>query len=136
MKKSKLLLILLPLIFIALIVVTFLFTSNSCKKRETQMVPSPDNRYLVNTNDMNCHATVPYIGDVVLYKVSIIKLPWISYRSVFGFNGTIDDVLAEWVDENTLKITYKNCKEIYGQDYSWKDINIVYENRCGETTTP
>jgi hypothetical protein len=100
---------------------------------------SPDGEYYVQVSESNGGATTAYSSNVNIVNAKSqfsnlgIISGWAGTRtSVFALNGRLASLKASWIDNRTLKIIYTSCRQIYGQDSSWKDIKIVYEEKCSK----
>ncbi len=98
---------------------------------------SADGKYYAQVSESNGGATTAYSSDVNIFNAKSqlnnlgIISSWIgTSTSVFGLNGRLSSINTSWIDNRTLKITYTSCRQIYGRDYSWKDVKIVYEEKC------
>ena len=102
-----------------------------CERRYASKISSPSNQYNAFVGDSNCHSTTPYIANVKVSELLLgFTIPYITEKAIFSYRGTINDVDIAWINQTTLKISYKDCREIYRQDDSWKGIKIIYEERC------
>jgi hypothetical protein len=98
---------------------------------------SPNGMYYAQVTESNGGATTAYSSGVsIVYAKSQLNnlgivSGWMGTRaSVFGLNGRLSSIKTTWLDNRTLKITYTSCRQIYGQDNTWKEIKIVYEEKC------
>jgi len=130
-RLSIVLLVLVVLgIVVAGIITASIFLYDMCGSRELPAIISPDGKYSVNVSDMTC-PTTPFSGEVYINKLknrSII--PFLNRKYVFNYRGVVHNVDVTWLDSNTLKIVYRNCKRISKQNTKWNEINIVYDNQC------
>lgn len=133
--KNKILVILCILVVLGGIV--FKVLNSPCRTDNSNKLFSQDGAYSVQASDMNCHATTPYVTDIIIThansyfsNLGVVSV-WLSNKKdVFSFNGVKSSVKLFWLDKRTLKISYNDCREIYSQDKYWKDIKILYEGKC------
>ena len=115
-------------------VLSLMMTKNSDK------LYSPDRKYYAQVQEINGGATTAFMTDLMIVDANsmIINFGFFytgnddNRKWVFGFDGALESIKPQWLDDHTLKITYTNCNRVLSKDTSWKDVKIVYEGSCSD----
>jgi hypothetical protein len=129
--------ILIICIFIFIIMLFLIKILDLFMNKYSNKVYSQDGNYYAQTDETNGGATTGFISGVTITNANSflsyfrILSAWSgNSKNIFGSNGNLDSIKLEWLDNNTLKVTYSDCHKVYGQDKTWKDIKIVYDGKC------
>jgi hypothetical protein len=127
MKKKVILVIIIVMGFWV-----FLLNSFGYVRQNSNKIVSPDGSLVVIPKvDTGGGATTAFKTDIMIYKIK--KSPsdfLILPKDLFAYKGTPDSIKPEWVDNQTLKITFTDCRSIYGYENTWRNINIIYDSQC------
>ena len=133
-KAAAIIVVVVP---ICIFTVTIISVELDLHTTKSDKVYSPDGEHFVQIEESNCGATCHFNTNVVLnntknpFSFSIVLSARSGNREgVFGVDSAFESVSASWINNDTLKVKFSRCSQIYGQDKSWKDIKIVYEGKC------
>ncbi len=99
---------------------------------------SPDGNYYAQVSETNGGATTSFntgiriSRNIFLSNFGIVSVKAGYMKSVFAFNGSLDNLSADWIDTHTLRITCEDFDKIYAIENSWNDIKIVYDESCDQ----
>ncbi len=128
------------LVFIFIVAVLFnIFFNFFIITEYSDKIFSSDKIYYAQIAEKNSgSSTSPYTVVRIINTRSVLSYfgalsAWSGDRkSVFAFKGGLSSVQITWLGNRSLKITYSDCRQIYGKDESWRDVKIIYEVICSE----
>jgi hypothetical protein len=144
-KPNKLQIIAVTLILLAITLfgVNALLEPASCGNKVFSRVVSPNQRYIAETYERGCGATVDFNRQTRLIDSQDPLLPLQQtlhkifpniYDLLYGSDGTIFAIEGQhpltilWEGNNKLIITYPASVKIYRQDKNWQAVTISYDH--------
>lgn len=136
---------------IVVLIVLFHFTASGLCQTDysSDKFFSPDGEYFVQIHDSNCGGATgenttgvtisnakSIFSNYDFLESDIINAQTGNERGIWGALGSGTSIKTSWVDNRTLKITLSECVKELGRSNSWRDIKIVYEEKCSDNNVP
>lgn len=119
------------LLAITIIITAIFLIYPSCENVYSEKIYSSYGESYIQINEMNCHATAPMISSVKIHKpIMGLSIPRFNSKSVFGYEGTINEVEVAWKNNYSVQITNTSCNEVLEKLPSWKNIEVIQVDSC------